>query len=149
MMKTIINAFILAVLIIISFVSGYYIASHKIKPYERIIIHNDTTTIIKEGKLKYIKDTILVIKNDTIVIKDSIQYAEMDTLTNDSLYLNVKYYLPPINSFMIKYKLPSREMIINHMIQDKRNINFGIGAGIFAGTKGIDFGILVGIYYQF
>ncbi len=149
-MKTIVNIIILAILIIISFAFGYYIASNRIKPVERIVIYNDTTTIVKEGKINYIKDTLLILKSDTVIIKDSIQIAELDTLTTDSLYLNVKYIFPPINTFSIKYKLPSKEIfIVNYEQCNKRKFNLGVGAGVFMGTKGVDVGILAGVYYQF
>ncbi len=85
-----------------------------------------------------------------VIVKDSIQYAELDTLTNDSLYLNIKYVFPPINTFAIKYKIPNKEIfIVNYEQCNKKKFNFGIGAGIFLGTKGIDAGVLAGIYYQF
>lgn len=160
-MKKVIDIVIILLAIIIAIYIGlffYYEFKFKKVPAHRevvkeVIYKTDTIYLTKVKPKIYTK----VIKDiDTLYLKeyiskelDTAMVAEVDTLTSDSLYLNIKYYFPPFNYFDIKYQLnvlKEKEIVY----EKEKKYLFNVGVGGYIGTSGAGVGIYIGIpLYKF
>lgn len=126
-----VNWFILIIIYLITLIiiisATYLITKSKIKPVviekEKVIKVFDT---LKIHQVKIISKPKLVIIKDTLLLKDSIYKASLDTIINNSDTLSIDYYFPPINKFEIDLRLKEKmKMIIDTIqvvnIQVKRN----------------------------